>query len=44
MHGIFDRVYGLSRRGGTGLACDERGVALGPVALIKALDRGGRRV
>ena len=44
MDGIFDRVYGLSRRGGAGLACDERGVALGPVALVEALDRGGRRV
>jgi hypothetical protein len=44
MDGVFDRMYGLSRRGGAGLACDERGVTLGPVALVEALDRGGRRV
>lgn len=37
-------MYRLTARGGVGLACDERGSALGPVPLVEALAAGTRRV
>lgn len=40
----FARSYALVPRGGPGLACDEDGVALGPVPFVEAVtDRSGRR-
>ena len=40
----FTPMYRLTARGGVGLACDERGIALGPVPLVEALSAGARRV
>jgi hypothetical protein len=40
----FPPMYRLTARGGVGLACDERGIALGPVPLVEALAAGSRRV
>jgi hypothetical protein len=37
-------MFRLTKRGGEGLCCDTRGVALGPVALVEAADANGRRV
>ena len=37
-------MFRLTKRGGEGLCCDLRGVALGPVALIEAAEANGRRV
>ena len=37
-------MYRLTARGGVGLACDERGIALGPVPLVEVLAAGSRRV
>jgi hypothetical protein len=37
-------VFRLSERGGDGVCCDWRGVALGPVALIEAAEARSRRV
>jgi hypothetical protein len=40
----FARAYGLVPRGAAGLACDDDGVTLGPVALVEAVsDAPGRR-
>ncbi len=40
----FARAYGLVPRGASGLACDEDGVALGPMPLVEAVsDEAGRR-
>jgi len=35
----FVRCYGLVQRGGPGLACDDNGLALGPIALAKTVRR-----
>lgn len=35
MHALA-RPYSLVRRGGTGLTCDDDGVALGPMPLVEA--------
>ena len=40
----FPPMYRLTARGGVGLACDERGIALGPVPLVEVLAAGSRRV
>lgn len=40
----FPAMYRLTARGGVGLACDEHGIALGPVVLVEALAAGGGRV
>jgi hypothetical protein len=41
----FARAYRLVPRGAAGLACDDDGVALGPVRLVEAVaDPFGRRV
>src|ERR1700732_2590819 len=40
----FPPMYRLTARGGVGLACDERGIALGPVPLVEALAAASRRV
>ena len=40
----FAPMYRLTARGGVGLACDEQGIALGPVVLVEALAAGHRRV
>ena len=41
---LFTRAYGLVPRGGAGLACDDDGVALGPLPLVEAVgDASGRR-
>jgi len=40
----FPPMYRLTARGGIGLACDERGIALGPVPLVETLAVGTRRV
>ncbi len=37
-------MFRLTARGGDGLCCDRRGIALGPVALVEAADANGRRV
>lgn len=37
-------IFRLAKRGGAGLCCDARGVALGPVALVEAAEANGRRV
>jgi hypothetical protein len=37
-------MFRLTKRGGDGLCCDARGVALGPVALVDAAAANGRRV
>ncbi len=37
-------MFRLAKRGGAGLCCDARGVALGPVALVEAAEANGRRV
>jgi hypothetical protein len=37
----FMTMFRLTTRGGPGLACDENGVALGPVALVDALSSNG---
>ncbi len=40
----FARAYRLVPRGAAGLACDDDGVALGPVQLVEAVtDASGRR-
>jgi len=40
----FVRCYGLVQRGGPGLACDDNGLALGPIALAKTVrDTTGQR-
>ena len=40
----FARAYSLVPRGGAGLACDDDGVALGPVRLVDGVpDASGRR-
>jgi hypothetical protein len=44
MKSPFPSMYRLTARGGVGLACDEQGIALGPVVLVEALAAGGRRV
>ena len=42
---LFTRAYGLVPRGGAGLACDDGGVALGPLPLVEAVgDASGRRL
>ena len=42
---LFTRAYGLVPRGGAGLACDDDGVALGPLPLVEAVgDASGRRL
>jgi hypothetical protein len=45
MAGPIFRTYSLAPRGGPGLACDDEGLALGPVTLAKKVhdDAGGRR-
>jgi hypothetical protein len=40
----FATMYRLNPRGSAGLACDEKGVALGPIALVDALSSNGRCV
>ncbi len=40
----FMTMFHLIARGGLGLACDEKGVALGAVALGDALSSNGRCV
>jgi hypothetical protein len=40
----FPAMYRLTVRGGVGLACDEHGIALGPVVLVEVLSAGGGRV
>jgi hypothetical protein len=40
----FEQTYRLAARGGSGLACDDAGVALGPVVLIDSAKRQGRRI
>jgi hypothetical protein len=37
-------MFRLAKRGGDGLCCDARGVALGPVVLVETADANGRRV
>src|SRR5215467_6271449 len=37
-------MFRLGERGGDGLCCDVRGVALGPIALVEAAEANGRRV
>lgn len=37
-------MFRLTTRGGPGLACDQKGVALGPVTLIDALSSNGKCV
>ena len=37
-------MFRLAKRGGDGLCCDARGVALGPVALVEAAEANGRHV
>jgi len=37
-------MFRLTTRGGEGLCCDTRGVALGPVALVEAAEANGRRI
>src|SRR5262249_42708412 len=37
-------MFRLEKRGGDGLCCDTRGVALGPIALVEAAEANGRRV
>lgn len=44
MKSPFPPMYRLTARGGVGLACDEQGIALGPVVLVEALAAGGGRV
>jgi hypothetical protein len=44
MTSSFPPMYRLSARGGVGLACDEQGIALGPVILVEALAAGPGRV
>jgi lysozyme len=44
MKSSFPPMYRLTARGGVGLACDEQGIALGPVVLVEALAAGGGRV
>ncbi|HWG79629.1 MAG TPA: hypothetical protein VN681_07645 [Stellaceae bacterium] len=44
MKSPFPPMYGLTARGGVGLACDEQGIALGPVVLVEALTAAGGRV
>ena len=44
MTASFPPMYRLTARGGVGLACDEQGIALGPVILVEALAAGHRRV
>jgi hypothetical protein len=39
----FAPMYRLTARGGVGLACDEQGIAVGPVVLVEALAAGGGR-
>jgi len=43
MGGSFP-MFRLTERGGDGLCCDRRGIALGPVALVEAANANGRRV
>ncbi|HEV2548168.1 MAG TPA: hypothetical protein VGU20_12590 [Stellaceae bacterium] len=40
----FAAMFRLTPRGGSGLACDARGVALGPIALVDALSSNGKCV
>jgi hypothetical protein len=40
----FATMYRLNSRGYGGLACDEKGVALGPIALVDALSSNGKCV
>ena len=40
----FMTTFRLTKRGGPGLACDEKGVALGPVALVDAVSSNGKCV
>ena len=40
----FATMYRLNSRGDAGLACDEKGVALGPIALVDALSSNGKCV
>lgn len=43
MNAPFARTFRLVPRGGAGLACDDDGVALGPVSLVEAWrDEGGK--
>ncbi|HKW54967.1 MAG TPA: hypothetical protein VJO12_14840 [Stellaceae bacterium] len=44
MKSAFPPMYRLTARGGVGLACDEHGIALGPVPLVEALAANSRRV
>lgn len=44
MKTFFPPMYRLAARGGVGLACDEQGIALGPVVLVEALAAAGKRV
>src|SRR5262249_12433189 len=37
-------MFRLTKRGGEGLCCDARGIALGPVSLVEAAEANGRRV
>lgn len=37
-------MFRLAKRGSEGLCCDERGVALGPVALVEVAEANGHRV
>ncbi len=37
-------MYRLTKRGGPGLACDEKGIALGPVALVESFARTDRPI
>jgi hypothetical protein len=37
-------VFRLTQRGGLGLACDEKGVALGPIVLVEAVQLNGKSV
>jgi len=43
MDGSFP-MFRLTARGGDGLCCDRRGIALGPVVLVEAVEANGRRV
>jgi hypothetical protein len=44
MKSSFPPMYRLTARGGVGLACDEQGIALGPVPLVESLPAGSRRI
>lgn len=40
----FTTMYRLTARGGAGLACDERGVTLGPITLVDPSSSNGKSV